>query len=131
MDKITSNENQIHQTHGYVRATTILRTNPLFCHISICNLKFRRLLISSSHTQTRFYSNFRREQQQQKMAASASPMASQLRSSFSSTSLSRRLAVPKGISGASFGVSPTKRVSSFTIRAVKSDKVYIFINHRT
>nr|CAB53034.1 photosystem I subunit XI precursor [Arabidopsis thaliana] len=56
------------------------------------------------------------------MAASASPMASQLRSSFSSASLSQRLAVPKQFSGAPFGVSPTKRVSSFTVRAVKSDK---------
>ncbi|KAH0928963.1 hypothetical protein HID58_014690 [Brassica napus] len=56
------------------------------------------------------------------MAASASPMASQLRSSLSSTSIARRLAVPKGISGPSFGVYPTKRISSFTVRAVQSDK---------
>ncbi|CAH8361920.1 unnamed protein product [Eruca vesicaria subsp. sativa] len=56
------------------------------------------------------------------MAASASPMASQLKSSFSSASIARRLPVPKGISGPPFGVYPTKRISSFTVRAVQSDK---------
>ncbi|KAF8088540.1 hypothetical protein N665_0538s0035 [Sinapis alba] len=56
------------------------------------------------------------------MAASASPMASQLRSSLSSPLFARRLAVPKGISGPSFGVFPTKRISSFTVRAAQTDK---------
>ncbi|CAN6892426.1 unnamed protein product [Brassica oleracea] len=56
------------------------------------------------------------------MATTASPMASQLRLSFCSATNVRRLAVPKGISGAPFGVSPTKKTFSFTVRALQSDK---------
>ncbi|XP_021907147.1 photosystem I reaction center subunit XI, chloroplastic [Carica papaya] len=55
------------------------------------------------------------------MAASASPMASQLKSSFAS-SLTRGQVIPRGISGAPFRVSPTKRTHSFTVKAVQSDK---------
>ncbi len=53
------------------------------------------------------------------MATTASPMASQLKSSLA-PSLGRRLAIPRGISGAPFRVSPNKR--SFTVKAVQADK---------
>ncbi|OMP07428.1 Photosystem I PsaL, reaction centre subunit XI [Corchorus olitorius] len=56
------------------------------------------------------------------MAATASPMASQLKSSFTS-SVTRGLLVPRGISGAPFRVSPGKRtLPCFTVKAVQSDK---------
>ncbi|CAL1393082.1 unnamed protein product [Linum trigynum] len=56
------------------------------------------------------------------MAATASPMASQLKSSFTS-SVRKGLIVPKGISGASFRVLPTsRRSSSFTVKAIQADK---------
>ncbi|NBJ04515.1 hypothetical protein D3Z62_32145, partial [Lachnospiraceae bacterium] len=49
-------------------------------------------------------------------------MASQLTSSFAS-SLTRKLATPKGISGAPFGVLPSgRRTSSFTVKAIQSEK---------
>jgi len=54
------------------------------------------------------------------MATAASPMASQLKSSFAS-SLARRLVIPTAISGAPFRVSPSKR--SFTVKAIQSEKV--------
>ena len=54
------------------------------------------------------------------MATTASPMASQLKSSLA-PSLGRRLVIPGGISGAPFRVSPNKR--SFTVKAVQADKV--------
>ncbi|KDP45210.1 hypothetical protein JCGZ_15075 [Jatropha curcas] len=54
-------------------------------------------------------------------AASASPMASQLKSRFSS-SITRGLVIPRGISGAPFRVSPTKRSSCFTVKAIQSEK---------
>ncbi|KAL3604755.1 hypothetical protein D5086_005614 [Populus alba] len=53
------------------------------------------------------------------MATAASPMASQLKSSFAS-SLARRLVIPTAISGAPFRVSPGKR--SFTVKAIQSEK---------
>ncbi|KAK9159428.1 hypothetical protein Syun_005769 [Stephania yunnanensis] len=55
--------------------------------------------------------------------AAASPMASQLKSNFAS-SISRGLLVsPKGLSGSSFKVLPSKRrTNSFTVRAVQADK---------
>ncbi|KAJ6338887.1 hypothetical protein OIU76_008366 [Salix suchowensis] len=53
------------------------------------------------------------------MATTPSPMASQLKSSFSS-SLARRPAIPTAISGAPFRVSPSKR--SFTVKAIQSEK---------
>ncbi|CAI0459529.1 unnamed protein product [Linum tenue] len=56
------------------------------------------------------------------MAATASPMASQLKSSFTSPAR-KGLIVPKGISGASFRVLPTsRRSSSFTVKAIQADK---------
>lgn len=56
------------------------------------------------------------------MAATASPMASQLKSSFTS-SVTRGLVVPRGISGAPFRVSPGKRTPCFSVKAVQADKV--------
>ncbi|KAJ7009133.1 hypothetical protein NC653_007697 [Populus alba x Populus x berolinensis] len=56
------------------------------------------------------------------MATAASPMASQLKSSFAS-SLARRLVIPTAISGAPFRVSPGKR--SFTVKAIQSEKANI------
>ncbi|XP_065876277.1 photosystem I reaction center subunit XI, chloroplastic [Euphorbia lathyris] len=56
------------------------------------------------------------------MAATASAMASQLKSSFASSSLTKGLAVPKGISGSPFRLSPSKRSSSFSVKAIQSDK---------
>lgn len=54
--------------------------------------------------------------------ATTSPMASRLKSSFTS-SLTRKLVVPKGISGAPFIFSPGKtRTPCFTVKAVQSDK---------
>ncbi|XP_039027546.1 photosystem I reaction center subunit XI, chloroplastic-like [Hibiscus syriacus] len=53
------------------------------------------------------------------MATICSPMASQLRSSFTS-SVTRALAVPKVISGAPFRASPAK--TRFTVKAIQSDK---------
>ncbi|KAL0419403.1 UNVERIFIED_CONTAM: Photosystem I reaction center subunit XI, chloroplastic [Sesamum radiatum] len=57
------------------------------------------------------------------MAAAASTMASHLKTNFSS-SFTRALATPRGISGAPFRVLPStsRRTSSFTIKAVQSDK---------
>ncbi|GMP48709.1 hypothetical protein CsSME_00015974 [Camellia sinensis var. sinensis] len=55
------------------------------------------------------------------MAATASPMASQLRSSFASST--RGLIIPKGISAAPLRVLPCRRNSSFTIKAVQTDKL--------
>lgn len=54
-------------------------------------------------------------------AATASPMASQLKSSFASSS-SRSLIAPKGLSGSSFRASPTRRTRSFTVKAIQSEK---------
>eukprot|EP00258_Populus_trichocarpa_P026112 XP_024442131.1 farnesoic acid carboxyl-O-methyltransferase isoform X2 [Populus trichocarpa] len=55
------------------------------------------------------------------MASTASPMASQLRSSFASSS-TKRLAVPKHINiGATFRISPAKR--SFIIKAVQGQAI--------
>ncbi|XP_021637623.2 photosystem I reaction center subunit XI, chloroplastic [Hevea brasiliensis] len=50
----------------------------------------------------------------------ASPMASQLKSSFASSVVTRALVVPRGISGAPFRVSPAKR--SFTVQTVQAEK---------
>ncbi|KAJ0052118.1 hypothetical protein Pint_03122 [Pistacia integerrima] len=55
------------------------------------------------------------------MAAVASPMASQLKSSFTS-SVTRGLVTPKGISGAPFRLAPSKRAPRFTVKAVQADK---------
>ncbi|CAI9107265.1 OLC1v1006583C1 [Oldenlandia corymbosa var. corymbosa] len=55
------------------------------------------------------------------MAAAASTMASQLQTSLAS-SLTTKLATPKGISGAPFRVLPSTRKSSFTIKAIQSEK---------
>ncbi|KAL1816891.1 hypothetical protein DCAR_0521297 [Daucus carota subsp. sativus] len=55
------------------------------------------------------------------MAAAASTMASQLKSSFTS-SLTRGLVSPKGISGAPLRVLPSRRNTGFTIKAVQADK---------
>ncbi|EEF35128.1 photosystem I reaction center subunit XI, chloroplastic [Ricinus communis] len=55
------------------------------------------------------------------MATTASPMASQLKSSFAS-SVTRGLGVPRGISGNPFRVSPAKRATSFTVKAIQSEK---------
>lgn len=57
-----------------------------------------------------------------KMAA-ASPMATQLRTSSFVTN--RVLAAPKGLSGSSFKVIPGKRVSTFTVKAIQSEKVCV------
>ncbi|KAF8005671.1 hypothetical protein BT93_K0066 [Corymbia citriodora subsp. variegata] len=54
-------------------------------------------------------------------AATASPMASQLKSSFASSS-ARSLIAPKGLSGSSFRALPTKRTHSFTVKAIQSEK---------
>ncbi|GAV76528.1 LOW QUALITY PROTEIN: PsaL domain-containing protein/Abhydrolase_6 domain-containing protein [Cephalotus follicularis] len=54
-------------------------------------------------------------------ASTASPMASQLKSSFAS-SLTRVLVAPKGISGSPFRVLPCRRSSCFTVKAVQADK---------
>ncbi|KAI3418601.1 uncharacterized protein J3R85_013664 [Psidium guajava] len=56
-------------------------------------------------------------------AATASPMASQLKSSFASSSSARSLIAPKGLSSSSFRVLPAKRTPSFTVKAVQSEKV--------
>ncbi|KAL3621878.1 hypothetical protein CASFOL_034074 [Castilleja foliolosa] len=56
------------------------------------------------------------------MASAASTIvASQLKTNFSS-SLSRGLVIPKGISAAPFRVLPSRRTSSFTIKAIQSEK---------
>ncbi|GAA0161128.1 hypothetical protein Leryth_014341 [Lithospermum erythrorhizon] len=55
------------------------------------------------------------------MATAASPMASQLKNNFTS-SLTRGLVTPRGISGAPFRVLPSRGKSSFTIKAVQSEK---------
>ncbi|GMI85694.1 photosystem I subunit l [Hibiscus trionum] len=56
------------------------------------------------------------------MATTCSPMASQLKSSFTS-SVTRALVVPKGISGAPFKASPGKtRTPCFTVKVVQLDK---------
>ncbi|KAL8146729.1 photosystem I reaction center subunit XI, chloroplastic-like [Apium graveolens] len=56
------------------------------------------------------------------MAAAASTMASQLKSSFTSSLTGGGLVSPKGISGAPLRVLPSRRNSSFTIKAVQADK---------
>lgn len=62
------------------------------------------------------------------MAATASPMASQLKSSFvASTPSSRGLIAPKGISGSPLQAFPSRRTASLTIRAVQADKVSIVL----
>ncbi|KAK6141780.1 hypothetical protein DH2020_024479 [Rehmannia glutinosa] len=53
--------------------------------------------------------------------SAASTIASQLKTNFAS-SLTRGLVTPKGISGAPFKVLPSRRTSSFTIKAVQSEK---------
>ncbi|KAD3067829.1 hypothetical protein E3N88_35709 [Mikania micrantha] len=55
------------------------------------------------------------------MATAASTMASQLKSSLA-TSFTRGLVTPKGISGKQFRVLPSFGKSTFTIKAVQSDK---------
>ncbi|CAH1433102.1 unnamed protein product [Lactuca virosa] len=55
------------------------------------------------------------------MATAASTMASHLKGSFA-TSFTRDLVTPKGISGTPFRILPSSRKSSFTIKAVKTDK---------
>lgn len=60
------------------------------------------------------------------MATTASPMASQLKSSFTS-SVARRLVIPRGISGAPFRVSPSKRTPCFTVKAIQAEKVCLFL----
>ncbi|XP_022758823.1 photosystem I reaction center subunit XI, chloroplastic-like [Durio zibethinus] len=56
------------------------------------------------------------------MAATASPMASQLKSSFTS-SVTRGLVVPRGISGAPFRMSAGKiGTTRFTVKAIQADK---------
>uniref|UniRef100_A0A7N0TZ77 Photosystem I reaction center subunit XI, chloroplastic n=1 Tax=Kalanchoe fedtschenkoi TaxID=63787 RepID=A0A7N0TZ77_KALFE len=51
--------------------------------------------------------------------ASASPMASQLKSTFT---VNRVRAAPKGLSGSSFKVIPCRRLSTFTVNAIQSEK---------
>ncbi|KAK9291381.1 hypothetical protein L1049_019327 [Liquidambar formosana] len=53
--------------------------------------------------------------------ASASPMASQLKSNFTSP-ISRALVSPRGISSSPLRVLPTRRHSSFTVKAIQSEK---------
>lgn len=118
-DKVASNENQISKTDISLRATKYHERDPLSCHINICNFKSCRFAYFFITYWSRLIFFLKT------MAASASPMASQLRSSLSSAAIARRLAVPKGISGPSFGVYPTKRISSFTVRAAQTDKVFI------
>ncbi|XP_042485853.1 photosystem I reaction center subunit XI, chloroplastic-like [Macadamia integrifolia] len=55
------------------------------------------------------------------MAAAASPMASQLKSSFTA-SVTRGLLSPKGISGPPLRVLPSRRKTCLTIKAVKAEK---------
>ncbi|KAG9445713.1 hypothetical protein H6P81_011841 [Aristolochia fimbriata] len=56
-------------------------------------------------------------------AASASPMASQLKSNFPPSSITRGLLAPKGISSSPLRVLPSKKkLCSFTVRAVQTDK---------
>lgn len=55
-------------------------------------------------------------------AATASTMANQLKSSFTS-SLTRGLVSPKGLCGAPLRVLPSRRKSVFTVKAVQADKV--------
>ncbi|KAM1095947.1 hypothetical protein TB2_010523 [Malus domestica] len=55
--------------------------------------------------------------------ASASPMASQLKSNFTSPITTRpALLSPKGLSASPLRLFPSKRLSSFSIKAVQSDK---------
>ncbi|KAE8713106.1 Photosystem I reaction center subunit XI [Hibiscus syriacus] len=57
------------------------------------------------------------------MATTCSPMATQLKSSFTSSVARAVLVIPKGISGAPFRVSPgNTRTPCFTVKAVQSDK---------
>ncbi|MGL8333400.1 hypothetical protein NA442_22700, partial [Salmonella sp. NW596] len=53
--------------------------------------------------------------------ATASPMASQLKSNFTSPT-TRALVSPRGISSSPLKVVPTRRHSSFTIKAIQSEK---------
>ncbi|KAL6142982.1 hypothetical protein ACLB2K_061257 [Fragaria x ananassa] len=55
--------------------------------------------------------------------ASASPMASQLKSTFTSP-VSRGLLAPKGLSASPLRLFPSKRSSSFTIKATQTDKPF-------
>ncbi|KAM7264021.1 hypothetical protein ACFE04_001704 [Oxalis oulophora] len=55
--------------------------------------------------------------------ATASPMASQLKSTLAS-SFTRGLVVPRGLSGSALKVSPARR--TFTVKAVQSDKTFFF-----
>ncbi|KAL6132422.1 hypothetical protein ACLB2K_064665 [Fragaria x ananassa] len=55
--------------------------------------------------------------------ASASPMASQLKSTFTSP-VSRALLAPKGLSASPLRLFPSKRSSSFTIKATQTDKPF-------
>lgn len=58
------------------------------------------------------------------MAASASPTASQLKSSFPSSSSSLRVLIaPRGISGSPLQKLPSRRVARFTVQAIQADKV--------
>ncbi|CAO2832572.1 unnamed protein product [Amaranthus hypochondriacus] len=52
------------------------------------------------------------------MAATTSPMASQLKSAFTT----RSLVTPKGISGPAFRPFPTSRRTPFTVKAIQSEK---------
>ncbi|XP_050384283.1 photosystem I reaction center subunit XI, chloroplastic [Argentina anserina] len=55
--------------------------------------------------------------------ASASPMASQLNSTFTSP-VSRALLAPKGLTASPLRLLPSKRSSSFTIKATQTDKPF-------
>ncbi|KAH9745664.1 photosystem I reaction center subunit XI [Citrus sinensis] len=55
------------------------------------------------------------------MASVSSPMASQLKSSFTSP-VSRSLLTPRGISGSPFRVVPSKRSPRFIVKAIQSEK---------
>ena len=55
------------------------------------------------------------------MASVSSPMASQLKSSFTSP-VSRSLLTPRGISGSPFRVVPSKRSPRFLVKAIQSEK---------
>ncbi|CAM8979779.1 unnamed protein product [Rhodiola kirilowii] len=54
--------------------------------------------------------------------ASASPMASQLKSTFTANRVLAAAASPKGLSGSSFKLLPSRRVSTFTVKAIQSEK---------
>ncbi|KAL9687385.1 hypothetical protein QQ045_031786 [Rhodiola kirilowii] len=54
--------------------------------------------------------------------ASASPMAIQLRTSFTANRVLGAAAPPKGLAGSSFNHLPCRKVSTFTIKAIQSEK---------